>query len=407
MYRKIAAAIAACALTVTFAACGGDDAGSEAASGGGSGSEEGAGLKAETMKLGFPAGLTGFVAFFDNQILNGMKIAVDEINARGGIDGKVKLDLQARDAKGETPQALTLGQQLVDSGAKVLFSMCNSDTQLAMASLAQRTSTVALSGCNGDPGIGSKFPNYWGVGLSSNVTMAAGAQYASQQGYKTYYMLGSEDLAYNRNQQRFFDEAATELGLKKVGSDTFHNGATDFAPQIARIRSADPQPDAIFSSSFVPDTGTFLKQLRAAGSKVPYIGGDGADSALLTKIGRSGAEGSVFPTHAFPQPGSPVEDFYAKYDERFGERPDSAFAGVGYNEIKLVEAAVLKARSTDAKAMAQAINDGITISPPLSLWEIEFPKGQHWPVYQVPVVEVADGAFRRAAYFEPKFIPQP
>jgi branched-chain amino acid transport system substrate-binding protein len=389
------------------AACGGSDSGSGGSSSaaGNTAAEAGGALQPGTLKLGMTAALSGFLPF-DDQISNGMKLAVKEINDAGGIDGKVKLDLQVKDTKSDTGNVVKLTQEFIDGGTKVVFAECNADAQVAAAAVAQRGGAVELSACNAEPKIGKQYPNYWGVGLSPNVTMAAAAQYAAKnKGYKTVYMLSSTDLLYNKTLQGYFKDAAAKLGMKVVGEDFYKVGATDYASNITKIKNLNPKPDVIFSSIFVPDSGTFVKQLRAAGVTVPVISGDGSDSPLLTKIGGKGAEGTCVVTHAFPVQGEPTEAFYGKYKTEYGVSPDTAFAGVGYNNVKLLAAAVQKAKSTDPNAIAKALSGGMKLAPPDALWDIDFPAGQHWPNYKVPVICVQDGAFKRDAYLTPDYIP--
>lgn len=357
------------------------------------------------MKLGMTAALSGSLPF-DLQISNGIKLAVNQINKAGGVGGKVKLALTVQDTGSDTTKAVTEAKSYADGGTSVVFAECNADAQVAEAAVLKQSNALVMSACDAAPKIGAQYPNYWGVGLSPNMTMAALAQYAASKGYKRVYVMNSTDLLYDTSLTSYFEKAATHLGIKVIGSNLYTVGATNYSSQIAQIQAAlGKKPDAIFSPIFVPDVGTFVKQLRAAGVTTPFLTGDGSDSPLLLSIAGSASNGTCLSTHAFPEAGTPTADFYKLYDQTYGGKLDTAFAAVGYNMVKVLEAAVTKAQSTDPAAISKALAGGLSVSAPNTLWSISYPSGQHWPVYAVPVDCVKAQKFYRAAYSVPTYIP--
>ena len=144
-----------------------------------------------TIKVGYGNNLTGFLAVHDKLISNGAKLAVEQINGKGGIGGKVKIALTLEDVKSDPAVSVQVANDLIGKHVGVLVLPCNTDFQVAMANVAQRKKQLTLSPCNGDPTVAKKFPVYWPVGMAGNAQMAQLASYAKLRKYKRVYVLDS------------------------------------------------------------------------------------------------------------------------------------------------------------------------------------------------------------------------
>ena len=106
---------------------------------------------ADTIIIGFGGGLTGRLAYYDRQIRNGAQMAVDEINAAGGIAGKHKIDFRVRDVRSETSESAAAGREFIAAGAKVMIAPCDGDLAISfggpanIAVLAPCASTPTLA----------------------------------------------------------------------------------------------------------------------------------------------------------------------------------------------------------------------------------------------------------------------
>ena len=117
-----------------------------------------------------------------------------------------------------------------------------------------------------------------------------------------------------------------------------------------------PKPDVIFTPMFVPDSGAFLKQLRAAGVEIPVITTDGNDSSLFVDSGGSAVDGTVYTTHGFAAEGSPLADFIAAYTEWKGSAPESnTFEAIGRDNVYALVEAANAAGSAEPDALLAAI----------------------------------------------------
>src|SRR5947209_6214486 len=310
-----------------------------------------------TIAVGFGNNLTGFLAVHDHLISQGAQLAIRQINAGGGIGGRVKIVLRLKDVKSDPATAVEVANEIIGEKDTAMILPCNTDFQVAMAAVAKAHNEFTLSPCNADPTAWHKFPIYWPVGVAGNAQMGQLASYAQSAGLKRIYVLDSNFL-YIHLMAKYFKKAAPMFGIKIVGSSTIPFGATgfpsDFSAFVDKIKAAKPQ--AVMTGLFTPYVDTLTKQLRSAGSKVPVLGSDGMDTGLDLTAGGTAVNGNVFTTFGFPSPGSTTAKFYSDFAAFYHKRPDGSYAALGYETIKVLEAAVLRANSTNPKKIQAALS---------------------------------------------------
>ncbi|PLW78760.1 ABC transporter substrate-binding protein [Cohaesibacter celericrescens] len=343
---------------------------------------------AESLKIGLATAQTGGLAPYDAPVIEGVNIAVDEINAAGGIDGKIMIELINKDMRSDAAQTSIATQELVDQKVSVLVLPCDADPALAAVSIVAAAQIPAISTCASSPtlpmvGGDYMFANFPG----DNVQATVSAEWAWKEGFKSSYIIYSPDAQYT-TLPLYYKEVFEKLGGEILGEDTYSINQQDFSAIATRIAALDPQPDVIMTAAFEPDFPSLLKALRAAGVKSQMIGSDGIDSPTTFSLGDV-VEGTVFTTAGFELPGSPMEAFNKKYLEVTGKKSQTVFNAVGYDLIKVIEAAVLKAGSTEPAALRDAIANLENIQGATSL--ITYKGTQGMPVRQVSLVRVKDG----------------
>lgn len=374
------------------------------ASGFGGGSDR-SGLSGGTISVGFGNNLTGFLAVHDHLISQGAQLAVRQINAKGGIGGKVKLNLRLKDVKSDPATAVEVANAIIAEHDTVMVLPCNTDFQVAMAAVAKAKNQFTLSPCNADPTAWHKFPIYWPVGAAGNAQMAQLASYAKSAGLKKIYVLDSNFL-YISLMAKYFKKAAPLYGLKIIGSAKVPFGAqgfpNDYSAFVDKIKAAKPQ--AVMTGLFTPYVDTLTKQLRSAGVKVPVLGSDGMDTGLDLTAGGTAVNGNVFTTFGFPSAGSATAKFYAAFKKAFGKRPDGSYAALGYETIKVLEKAVVTANSIDPKKIQSALSRGLRVQG--ALGAIVYPgKGEHNPRTNVAVVKIQNRKFKLVKIGVPTKVP--
>lgn len=362
------------------------------------------------IKIGAIYNLTGGMASLDVPSANGAKLAAKEINAAGGVLGR-QIDLVLYDGKTDAATIGNAATQLVESD-KVVAMLGFSDTDMALAAapIAAKAGIVFVTSGATSPKLPEHVPDYLYMAcFGDNVQAAAAAEYAfNTLKVKTIYLLIDKGMEYTLLLGKYFKERFTELGGQIVLEDTYQTGDKDFSAQITKLKGLGTQPDALFISSGPDDVGTIVKQFRDAGVDKPIVGGDGYDTPLLVEIAGKGAENTYFTTHSLmdAQLGTDaVKKFIAAYQAEFKTPPENAFAGLGYDTVKLLADAIKRAGSADPKAIREALAK--TKDLPGVTGSITFQPGSRIPQKGVTVILVKDGKFTLAAEVVPQKVPAP
>ena len=320
-----------------------------------SGGASGGSASGEPIVIGFPADLTTDWAYYDKPMQQGAQFAVDQLNDAGGVLGR-PLELKTVDMRDDVAEGAKVTQQLIDDGAVYLIGTVG-DGILAEGQVACAANVPISTGLGTAPTlVGAMGDCAYQLVMSDNIQAAVDAEYALKQGYKSAYLLGSNEIPYTKDLPTYFRAAFENGGGSVVATDEYKIGAGDYSAVVTKILSADPAPDVIFTPMFIPDSGVFLRQLRQAGSTTPVISTDGnADPALLD-AGKAAIDGLTFSNSVCTAEGDPkVQQFYDDYNARYGKDPASYVAVIGYDEVNAVAQSLGAAGSTDAGALEEQL----------------------------------------------------
>ena len=360
----------------------------------------------DVLLIGAPISKTGWAAPYDSPVLDGFAVAMDEINAKGGIDGRFKVELLIRDNRSDNAQNAIVTQDLVDRGVKMLFVACDSSMVHATAQIIVDAKLPAISTCSSSPTLPMTGQGYiFANAVTDNVQGAAQAIYAHDQGYKTAYLLKSKDIEYTMMPD-YFAEAFKKLGGTVVGESLYTLGQPDFSAEVTKIKGMTPQPDVIVTSAFEPDFPAFIRQLRGAGVKIPVICGDGIDSPTTFALGDI-VEGVAFTSSGFAEPGSPMEAYQKKYLAKYGKPPESIMDALGYDLAMVVQAAVTKAGSIEPEKIRAALADLQNVQGATAV--ISYKGGNGSPARPVVVIKIVNGKRTLASRKlpDPALVPAP
>ncbi len=366
--------------------------------------------KVMPVKIGAVYNVSGSQASLGRPSLNGSILAAEQLNARGGLLGR-RVELVAVDGGSDPALIAAETKKLVHSpGLSAITGLSDTTMVLAAAPVTEKARMVFLTSGATSPRVPIEFPNYYFMAcFGDNTQAAAGAEYAfSALGAKTAYLLFDETTDYTVLLARYFKERYLQLGGQIVGEDTYAGGATDFSAQIAKLKGLGTPPDMLYVSSGPDEIGRLVKQLRDAGVDQAVFGGDGYDTPLLLETAGEAANDVYFTTHALfdPTQATPLEkQFIDAYQARFGTPPESSFAGLGYDAVNLLAAAIELAGSAKQKAIPGALE--ATRGFPGVTGTISFAPGVHIPEKQVTIVRVRDGALTLAAILAPQEVPAP
>ncbi len=365
------------------------------------------------IKIGAIYNLEGSQASLDIPSANGAKLAVREINNRGGINGR-ELQLLLCDGKTDPGTIEECTHQLVETETvSAIIGFSDTDMVLAAAPIAAGAQTVFITSGATSPKLPEKVPEYLFLAcFGDNVQAAAGAEYAYDHiGLKTAYLLVDEEMEYTRLLGDYFKERYTELGGTIILEDTYKGGTTDFSGQIAALEELDRRPDMLYIASGPDDIGTIIKQFREAGVDQPIFGGDGYDTPELTRIAGDHATDVYFTTHALIDEANGtdrIKEFIAAYKEEYGIVPENAFAALGYDTIMLLADAIERAGSDDPQAQ-QAILTALQDTKDLegTTGTISYESGSRIPRKGVTIVSIVNGIFTYSETVVPERVPSP
>jgi branched-chain amino acid transport system substrate-binding protein len=363
-----------------------------------------------TIKIGMIYNMTGSQASLDAPSANGAKLAAKEVNAAGGVLGK-KIELVAYDGKSDAATIANSATQLTQTD-KVLAMLGFSDSDMVMAAAptAAKAGIVFVTSGATSPKLPEQVPDYLYLAcFGDNVQAAAGAEYAfNTMKAKTVYLLIDKGMEYTLLLGKYFKDRFVELGGKVVLEDNYQTGDKDYSAQITKLRGLKTGPDILYIAAGPDDVGTIVKQFRDAGVKKPIMGGDGYDTPLLVQVGGAGAENVYFTTHSLMDASlgtDAVKAFIAAYQAEYKTPPENAFAGLGYDTVKLLVDSIKRAGSADPKAIREALN--ATKDLPGVTGAITFQPGSRIPQKGVTVILVKDGKFTLAQEVVPQKVPAP
>ena len=312
-------------------------------------------VSAQEIIIGAATAQTGGLAPYDQPALAGLRMAIDELNAKGGLAGKYKVNLIIKDTRSDTAQTATVAQELIDAGAKIMITPCDADPSISAGQLTQPLGIPTLTLCGSAPVLtGAVGDVMFGTYPADNVQATAVADFAISEGKKKVYLLTSPDSTYTANLPEYFGTVFEKKGGSVVGRGTFTMGQPDFSAEITNIKGLAEQPDLIMTAAYEPDFPAFIQQLRAAGLTIPVYGADAIGTPTIKALGGL-VDGVVYTAAGYAEPGSKLEAFNAAFTKFAGHAPESTYEVNGYEIGLILDAAVTAAGSDDPKA----IRDGI------------------------------------------------
>jgi len=302
-------------------------------------------------KIGVISIITGQGAAYGEAITNGIKLARDEVNAKG----EVLIDLNVEDSSGKQEQALAAAQKLINSEKVVAIIGPTLSNEMFAAGPEANASGVPIMGTSttakGIPQIG-KFVFRNSMPESQAIPASVGHAVKKFNIRKVALLYGNDD-AFTKSGFDTMKEVAEKLKLSIVTIQEFQKGQADYKAQLTKIASL--KPDAVLCSALYNEGGVILAQARKMGLKVPFVGGNGFNSPQVIEIAKEAAEGLIVATPWFGEKNDPkVKAFVAKYEKAFGKKPDQ-FAAQAYDAFYIMTNALKAAGTADRAKLRDAL----------------------------------------------------
>ncbi len=308
----------------------------------------------DKVRIGVFMSLTGSTANFGISSVNGIKMAADEVNAAGGINGK-QIELLVQDDRSDASEAATIVTKFVTQDqVHAILGEVASSRSIAAAPIAQNAKIPMLTPSSTNPEVTKKGDYIFRSCFIDPVQGAAIAQFAARTlNAKRAAIMVDRKNDYSTGLEKVIKEVFPKLGGQIVATTSYQEGDQDFNAQLTSLKGSNPE--VIFVPGYYNDVGLIAKQARDKGITVPLVGGDGWDSVQLYAIGGTALNGSFFSNHYSPYDTDPkVQKFVNDYKARYNTIPD-ALAATAYDAAKIMFDAIKRANSLDGKAIRDAL----------------------------------------------------
>ncbi len=291
------------------------------------------------LVIGEFASLTGNEATFGQSTNKGIRMALDEINAAGGIKGK-KVKLITYDNQGKNDEVASVVKRLItqDKVLAIIGEVASARSEVA-AHIAQQYKVPMISPSSTSPKVTAVGDYIFRVCFIDPFQGKVMAKFmiehlklkkvAILRDVKNQYSVGLADV---------FSKEVTSRGGEVLTDVSYQGEDVDFKAQLTQIKSKNPE--AIFIPGYYGEVALITNQARQLGIKSVFLGGDGWDSNDLVKNSKKAANGSYYSNHYSTESTDPkVQDFIQKYKGKYSEVPD-AMAALGYDAAKIMTAAM-------------------------------------------------------------------
>ncbi len=302
----------------------------------------------DTIKIGGIFPLSGSVAVYGTECRNGVELAINEINAAGGIDGKM-LELVAEDDEGSPEKSVNAYKKLVTKDkCNVIIGSLTSGCTAAISSLAQAQKVLLLAPAATQTDITDAGDYVFRACFIDPFQGTVGGKFALEDlGAKNAAVLYDVQNDYSIGLYENFKVVFEQGGGKVVAEESYSTGDKDFNAQLTKIKTTNP--DVVYLPDYYGTVALIAKQLRAQGINAPIVGADGWDG-IIDNAGDEVLNGFYSNHYAADSTDGKVVTFVNSYKAKYGSTPVS-FAALGYDCVYLLKDAIGAAKSADSTTL--------------------------------------------------------
>ncbi len=309
----------------------------------------------DTIKIGEFASLTGKEATFGISSHEGTQLAIEKINAAGGVLGK-QLELLTEDTQSKSGEPATVVNKLIArDGVVGILGEVASSRSLEAAPICQQNKIPMVSPSSTNPKVTETGDYIFRVCFIDPFQGTVMANFATKTlNAKKVAVFTDVKSDYSKGLAKFFKEQFVKNGGQIGAELDFNGGDKDFKAQLTAIKATNP--DGVFIPGYYTDAALIAIQAKQLGLNVPLFGGDGWESEKLTEIGKESVEGHYFSTHYHPEVGSDVsKQFVENYRKRWNGKNPDALAACGYDSALVLADAIKRAGTTDGAKVRDAL----------------------------------------------------
>ena len=350
----------------------------------------------EPVKIGAIAPTTGSLATYGESVTNGIKLAVEEINANGGVLGGRLLEVTYMDDKADSTESANAFNKLVSDGNKAIIGSVTSGVTAGLAALADAEGMLLLTPTATADTITDGYSSVFRACYRDSFQGEVAAKVAAKLGVTKVAVLYASGDTYSAGLYEAFKASATEMGLEIVDTESSSTTAdTDYTTQLTNIVASGAE--LIFAPYYYDSIGPYIvPQARAAGFEGYFIGADGWDGTQNTMVEDKSLYNKCFYTNHYApdDPSDIVQNFVSKYTETFGAESLTALAALAYDATYMLADAINAAGTDDTAAIIEAMT-GMTFSGVTGTFTLD---ASGTPEKSAPVIEYVDGVAKFYAY---------
>ncbi|MCX6956652.1 MAG: ABC transporter substrate-binding protein [Verrucomicrobia bacterium] len=310
---------------------------------------------AEPIKIGHYGSLTGKDGAFGAATGKGVRLAIEEINAKGGVLGRPLVYL-VEDIQSKQGEAATAVKKLISRDKVVAVIGANaSANSLEAAPICQNSKIPMMAISSTNPRV-TEVGNYiFRICFIDPFQGAVLAKFAATSLHaKRVALLTAVNSPYSVGLSEVLRRDFVARGGEIVAEQKYNEGEKDFRAQVTAIRSA--KPDVVAVTGFYTEAALICLQARSLGLDVPFIGGDGWEAPQLVELGGKAVENTYYSTYFSAENNAPeVRSFVERYKARWNNEVPEGVSALGYDAMYLIAAAMTKAGTTDSAALRDAI----------------------------------------------------
>jgi branched-chain amino acid transport system substrate-binding protein len=308
----------------------------------------------DTVKIGIVASMTGELATWGVEAVKGAHLAVEEVNRRGGINGK-RVELLVEDCASKPEQAKTAAERLVTKGVLGLVGEMPSGINMQIAHCSYESGVPMIASGGARPELTHKSSNVFRACFTTDFQGPAIAEFAYKElGLRRAAVFTDRKQPYSTSISASFKKKFKALGGTIVDEQFYESGQTQFAAQLTNIKTL--RPDALFLGGYFTEVGAIARQARGVGIRATFLGGDGWDSPLLHCYGGRAIEKAYYVNHyANDDNRHEVYLFKKKWLQRYHNLHTSCVGALTYDALGIMIDALQRAKALDSKALTDAL----------------------------------------------------
>lgn len=307
------------------------------------------------IKLGVAGPITGPNAAFGSQLKNGAELAVEDINAAGGVLGQ-KITVSIGDDVSDPKQGVSVANKFVGEGIKFVVGHFNSGVTIPVSEIYQENNILMISPSATNPKVTER--KMWNVfrtcGRDDQQGLVAANHILKNFAGKRVAVI-HDKTTYGQGLADETKKALNAKGFKEVVYEGVNTGEKDFSALVAKLKAA--KIDLMYWGGLHTELGLIIRQSRDAGLNVPSMGADGIVSDEFATIGGPGVEGTLM---TFP-PDPRLRAGAAAVVKRFEAKKinPEAYTLYSYAAVEIMKQAAEKAKSLDPKKIAEVMHSGV------------------------------------------------